>query len=128
MAGEVEIILKATDQAGATLKKVGGDLRGFGDEAEKSGKKGMLSAQNLDKAFKGLAKGGALALVGALKYSIDQAAEAQVVMAQTEAVIKSTGGAAGISAGQISDLAESLSNLSTFDDESIQKTANVLLT
>lgn len=75
---------------------------------------------------------GAAAAVGALaaglKYAIGQAAESEAIMAQTEAVIKSTGSAAGMTADQISDMSASLSGMSTFADDAIQKGANLLLT
>lgn len=67
--------------------------------------------------------------VGAgLAYSVKQAAEAERIMAQTQAVIKSTGGAAGLTAVQIGDMATKLSQMSAIDDETIQSAENLLLT
>lgn len=54
--------------------------------------------------------------------------EQEKVMKQTEAVIKSTGGAAGISASEISTMAASLQKVTTFGDEAIQSGQNLLLT
>lgn len=68
------------------------------------------------------------AMGSALKYSIDQAAEAEKIMAQTEAVIRSTGGAAGLSAEEIVSMSGALSQVSTFSDDAVQKGANLLLT
>lgn len=48
--------------------------------------------------------------------------------AQTEAVIESTGGAAGKSVQDIVDLSAALSELTSLDDEPIQEAANTLLT
>jgi phage-related minor tail protein len=62
------------------------------------------------------------------KGTIAEAQEAAKVGRLTQAVIKSTGQVANVSAGQVSDLAESLSELSGVDDEVIQSGANVLLT
>lgn len=56
------------------------------------------------------------------------AVESQKIAAQTEAVIKSTGSAAGVTAAQVGDLAEALSKKNTVDDEAIQSGANLLLT
>src|SRR6266540_849560 len=59
------------------------------------------------------------------------AREAQQLMAQTSAVITSTGGAAGKSAQEIADLASSLSDAagkSLFGDDQIQSSENLLLT
>lgn len=62
------------------------------------------------------------------KGAFDAAIDSQKIGKQTEAVIKSTGMAAGISAQQIEDLATSLSKKNTVDDEAIQSGANLLLT
>ena len=57
-----------------------------------------------------------------------EAREAREIGLQTAAVIKSTGGVAGVSAKQVSDYAESLSRVTNFDDESVQSAENLLLT
>jgi phage-related protein len=54
--------------------------------------------------------------------------ESQAVDAQTAAVLKSTKGAAGLTAQAVSDLATKLSTLSGVDDEAVQGTENLLLT
>jgi hypothetical protein len=58
----------------------------------------------------------------------DRWKEEQTTAAQTAAVIKSTGGAAGVSAEQISKLAKSLQDKSGTDKTVIQSGANMLLT
>lgn len=60
--------------------------------------------------------------------SLDAAMKHQQVMSQTSQVIKSTGDASGLSAQQISDLAESLSKTTTFSQDTIQSGQNLLLT
>lgn len=60
--------------------------------------------------------------------AISEARESQKVMAQTAAVLKSTGHAAGISAKQVGDLATAISNKTGIDDEAIQTGENLLLT
>ncbi|MHA7275369.1 phage tail protein [Arthrobacter sp. Hz1] len=52
----------------------------------------------------------------------------EIVNTQTSATIKSTGGAAGVSAKQVSDLATSLEGLTATEAETIQQGANTLLT
>jgi len=69
-----------------------------------------------------------LMAVGFLKGAIDEAAEAQSNMANLEQTLKSTGNAAGLSADQITDMASRLSEATTFDDDSILKGQNMLLT
>jgi hypothetical protein len=68
------------------------------------------------------------ALGAGVKFMVDQAAEAETIMAQTEAVIRSTGGAAGLTAQEIGDMAEAMSRNTTFADDEIQKAQNLLLT
>ncbi|MCY7286680.1 MAG: hypothetical protein LH624_00105, partial [Cryobacterium sp.] len=63
-----------------------------------------------------------------LNDSIVEAREAQKVGALTANVIKTTGGAAKISAAQVGTLAMSISNKTAIDDEAIQSGANLLLT
>lgn len=76
-----------------------------------------------------VAAGGAILGLGyALKRGIDDFNESQKAAAQTRAVLKSTGGAAGITAKQIQTMAGRLSNLTGIDDEAIQGSENLLLT
>lgn len=60
--------------------------------------------------------------------AIQESMDAQAGMAQTLEVIKSTGGAAGMTAQQIADMAGSLSHMTTFSDDAIQSGENLLLT
>jgi hypothetical protein len=89
----------------------------------------------------GLLRGGLGRLVGAfaglgiiykttqfLSDSVDQAREANKVGAQTQAVLKSTRGAANLSADAIGNLANKLSLKIGVDDEAIQSGENLLLT
>src|SRR5436190_6540345 len=121
------------------------ELRGIGDTAGKSMSGSMASAVEKDTgksgrlgralggiggAITGAFVGGA-AIAGVTKAIggfISAAAESEKVAKQTEAVLKSTGGAAGVSAKQIADLAGALSMKSGVDDEVIQSGENVLLT
>lgn len=78
-----------------------------------------------------LAKFGAITagVAGVVGGSLVRAAyESQKVMKQTEAIITATGGAAGLTAKDVSDLAESLSVKTGIDDEAIQTSMNLLLT
>lgn len=84
-------------------------------------------------AFKAVA-GPALGLaVGAatisfLKDSVAEAREAQKVGAQVNAVIKSTGGVAGVSAKAVDQLANAISRKTGIDDEQISSAQAMLLT
>jgi len=94
---------------------------------------GMDGLQGRFKAvtgsLEGIAKVGAA--VGALSFfktAIDEAREAARVTRQTEQVIRSTGGAANVTADHIAELSGRLSELAGVDDEVIQHGANLLLT
>jgi hypothetical protein len=106
----IKAVITAEDKASKTL-------RDFGEEGNKLGQKlkaGLLIAGT--------------AAVGFAAASIKAFTESQNVMAQTEAVLKSTGGVAGVSAKQVQDLANSLQNVTKFSDETIQQGQNLLLT
>ena len=100
---------KGLKQAQFAMNKVQGNVRNLG--------------RNL--AIAGAAIAGSFALIGK---SVQDAAQAQAVFAQTEAVLKSTGTTANGTAKEISALSESLMKLSGFDDEAIQSGNNLILT
>ena len=76
----------------------------------------------------GFAALGGAAIVGGLKSLVDEAREAERVGRITEARIKSTGGAANVSAKDIDRLTTSLSNQVGVDDDLIASGANLMLT
>jgi hypothetical protein len=105
----------------------------------KSDPKGLKQAERdlggFKKAVGGIASGltvgfvaAGAALAGVLAVSIRAAAEAQKVTAQTDAAIRSTGGAAERSSEQIDALSDQLARMSGIDDEVIQGGQNILLT
>ena len=109
----LELLVQLKDQASSGLSSLGGALSSLG----------------------GIAAGGALAAVTALGAGIvggvGDAREAARIFAQTEAVITSTGQAAGVTAQQVTDYAASLSaasGQSLFGDSQIQESTNLLLT
>ena len=99
-------------------------------------KSGMDDAGNAAGGFKsklaGLGKAGALAglaaITATLKIGIDEWKESTQVAAQTQAVLKSTGGAANVTAGHVDTLATALMKKSGVDDEAIASGENLLLT
>lgn len=114
-----------------------GIKRAIGDfnKLEGAGNKATFGLRTFDKGMtntiKTVAKVGAAvgAAAGVIGFKLASAAyESQKVMAQTTAIIKATGGAAGVTAKQVSELSETLSMQIGVDDELIQKSANLLLT
>src|SRR6187431_1819925 len=82
----------------------------------------------LKGAALGVATAGFAALAAGIKVGADEFAQAAKVGAQTNAVLKSTGGVAGVSAKGVSDLAGALMEKTGVDDEAIQSGENLLLT
>ena len=112
---------------GEAFIEVKPDAKGFGAETEKT----VLSQVKGVAGKAAVVLGGAFAARGTVNLFGDALAEAEdarKTLALTQAVITSTGGAANVSADQLSDLAGRLSNLSAVDDEVIQSAGNVLLT
>jgi hypothetical protein len=116
-ASEIMILVKAKDEASRVLKGVEGQASSLGRVAGTVMKAGLLAGA-----------AGALALGGALVSSVKDAIEAQNVMKQTETVLKSTGGASGLTAIEINKMAGALQRVTPFADETIQSGQNMLLT
>jgi hypothetical protein len=103
--------------AATTMEK---RIGGLGTAARKAGK--VIGI--------GLAAGaaaGAVFLGDQLRKGIDALKADAVVAAQTAAVIKSTGSAAGITAGEVEKLAGELSTLNGIQDDLVQASENVFL-
>lgn len=126
----LKMILLGEDRgASKAIKHVGDEAKRTETKGSKIGSAFGKSASGVGKmvgAFAGLAIAGKA--VGFLKESVAEARESQKVGAITTQVIKTTGKAAKISAGQVGDLATAISNKTGIDDEAIQSGANLLLT
>lgn len=91
--------------------------------------KGQSGLRRFGKIAAGVAGAAAFGgLVATVKVGIDEFVEAQKVMAQTNAVLKSTGGAAKVTAADITTLSSSIMRMSGIDDEAVQSGQNLLLT
>lgn len=113
---DVKIRIIGEDEASDELDKIDGNMGGLGSAFEEL----TGSSLTTTAAF--------TALAGATQFAIQQAIEQERVMAQTANVIEATGGAAGLTAQQIADLAQAESQLTGLDDELIQGGENMLLT
>jgi hypothetical protein len=121
-------------EAGQAYIPVRADMSGFGKQVETgvaTETKGATGkVKSVGKSF-AAAVGGAFAIQQGFNFlggAFDAAGEAQKVSAQTEAVLKSTGGAANVTADEVGKLAERLKNMSGIEDEAIQAGQNMLLT
>jgi hypothetical protein len=112
----------AKDNASPTFKKVG-------DSAEQAGKQTSGFGSTMASGMK-LAAGALLGagLIEGFKSLYEAADESRKIAALTTQVIKSTGGAAGVSAKQVGDLAAAIAKKTGIDDEAIQSGQNLLLT
>jgi hypothetical protein len=118
----------------ALLADAGAMVRGFrqGRDAAGEFEGGLAKAQKavgvMDKAVIGAAAALGGAFVVALKTGISSLMEHEKADAQTAAAIKSTGGAAKVSAGQISSMADAIEKKTGIDDVAIKQGSNLLLT
>jgi hypothetical protein len=116
--------LLANDRASSVFRNVGDAAATTESRFSKVGR-GMANVGRV--AATGLAIGvGAGAI--ALGKMVGEARESERVGKLTEAVIKSTGGAAKVTAEQVGALATAVSNKTGMDDEAIQSGTNMLLT
>lgn len=120
-------------KAGEVFVEVVADLSKFGSQLTKDVDKTVSSkATQMGKSFQrvgaGLTAGVTLPIVGLGIAATKAFQESAAVAAQTTAAIKSTGGAAGVSAQHVNDLANSVSAYAAVDDEAIQAGENMLLT
>jgi len=115
-------IVGDTSKLEKAFKTAGRDAEGFARKSQSLGsrlaKAGMFAG----------AAAGATALGVAVKAGVGEFLDSQKVAAQTAAVLKSTCGAANVTAGQIDDLATSMLNKSGIDDEATKTGENMLLT
>lgn len=114
--------LGSTSGLRTSLGSASKDLQRFSDQAGGSASK---LAGRLKVAAGALAGLGA---AGALKGFLQGARESAKVTRMTENVIRSTGGAAGVTADQVGALAAAISRKTGADDEAIQSGQNLLLT
>jgi len=118
--------------AAASMSKLKTSLTGATTATSKYGTAASATSAQTTKlsgAFSGLGKIlGAGALYLAFKKIISATAEAQKAEAQLNAVIKSTGGVAGVTAEEMKKLATALQNTTLFEDDAIIAAESLLLT
>jgi hypothetical protein len=113
----IKAIITAEDKASSVLK-------GFGDNV---GSLGSVVETGLKAGAVALAAAGAAA-VGFGVVAVKAFSESQDLIAQTNAVLKSTGNAAGVTADQVTKLATALEKSTKFSDEQVRGAENMLLT
>lgn len=120
-------------QIGYLTAKFDADVAKFMSDIQKAG----TSLEKLEKTVSGTVKGinGALGALGVTLGAgavfgrmLDEAKQAESAAKKVEAILRSTGGAAGITAKQVDDLASSMSDLTGIDDDVIKGGQGLLLT
>lgn len=132
----VDITFQGHDKTTTVSKDISKEIVGLEKTAQRSGSKiGSFLGSALSVFTGGALLSAATAATGALTgFFSDGFADARgaaLLLGQTEAVIRSTGGAAGVSAEHVTDLASALSDASgksLFGDDMIQESTNLLLT
>lgn len=113
----------------ADVKNISNGIRDVNSKLEgMNGTAGKVMGSLKKMALAGI---GLVAANGVKDFFVDAIAagrETNKVMAQTNAVVKSTGGVAGVSAKDVDGLADKLSKLTGIDDEAIASGENLLLT
>lgn len=120
---EIKLIIDAQNRASAELAKVSADV----NKLQANQLKQQQSSDKLRNTLVGLA-GAYFAVKGVVIDSVKAYMESEKVMQQTNAVIKSTGGSAGMTADAVANLAKEMQYLTGFTDEEVQSAENLLLT
>src|SRR6266568_3237512 len=134
MAIQAALLTAEISVVGAAEAKAA--LQGIGQEAQQTGEKAKEAGGGLGGMFKNalsFAAGGAIfAGLGILYFLIGgvftESMDAQAGLAQTNQVLASTHGIAGVTANAVLDLATQYSHLTKFSDDTVQASENMLLT
>lgn len=110
ITGEVKGLNKALGDAQSKTKRTIGNIQG------------MLTGMGRNMTVMGGA------ITGAFGLTLKMAAESEAAEKQLETVLKSTGGAAGMTAEQLKNLATELQGVTTFEDDAIIGGESLLLT
>lgn len=123
VSGDAQDAIKALRESGVALDD-------FDDKAKHSSKSSATLGDAMDAL--GLpsltAAAGIALLVGGIKGSVQAAREGELAQAQLLATLQSTGGAAGMTAGELNKLAFGLMDMSNYDDDAIIGAETLLLT
>lgn len=120
-------------KAGEAFVEVLPELKRFGDKLSSDVDSQTRSASSklsstFTKVGAGMTAGLTVPIVAGFTKAFGAFAESATVQAQTQAVLKSTGGAANITAKQVDALATSVSKYGAVDDEAVAAGENMLLT
>lgn len=121
---ELSIIVRAKNEASRVLQQVQKDASGVGSKIANGFKAATPASAAL---LAGVTAAGAATVAFGVS-SLNAYGEAQEAAAQLEAVIKSTGGAAGLTSEELMKQATALQSVTKFSDEAVMATQSMLLT
>jgi flagellar motor switch/type III secretory pathway protein FliN len=122
-----EAEIKVIDSATKTLQQINNSFKELGLGVKNQKEKMMEYGAALKTIGVQAGVTGAAILAGA-GFAVKAAGDQARADAQLEAVIKSTGGAAGMTAEEVKKMAGALQNVTDYSDETIQSGQNMLLT
>lgn len=115
MTQPIELVINGKDNTGGAFASAGGGLAKIGQIAA-----GILTSQVFTKLAQGAIEFG--------KSVFTEAMDAQLGLAQLDAVLTSTAGASGMTRDAVISLADSLSGVTRYSDDAILAGENMLLT
>jgi len=119
----------AAEDIGSLVVRIEANLRNFEDGVNKMNNKISGFGDTVKKIGKVIAGAFVVKEIGAFfKSTIEDAAEAEANLAQLDNVLKSTGGAAGVTAEQVTNFASELQKVTKFSDDQTISGQNLLLT
>jgi hypothetical protein len=121
MASKVTINITAKDNASSAFARVSAQAETMRQRFDRLGRSMMSTGRTMTVGM-------TVPIVAGFGSMIKAAQESNKISAITAQIIKSTGGAAKLTASQISAMSTALSNKTGIDDEAIQKGQNLLLT
>lgn len=110
----LQVVIDAKNNADKAFKQLSGSLSDLGDRLRSDIVAGTMVA--------------GAAIIGLGVSSVKAFMEAQDTITQTNAVLKSTGGIAGVTAEQVTELANAFQKTTKFEDETVRRGENLLLT
>lgn len=113
----IKAVITAKDEASDVLSKFGDNTSSLGDKIATTLKATAVAVG---------AAGTAAVAYGTV--AVKAFSDSQEIIAQTNAVLKSTGGIAGVTADQVDKLSKSLENTTKFSNEDVRSVENLLLT
>lgn len=114
---QIKAVITAEDKASSVLRDFG-----------KSVDNGVTNALEGARAGSFALLGGLTALAGGAYLTVKAFSESENMAAQLDAVLKSTGGAAGVTRDEALSLSQALQSQTTFSDEAVLSAENLLLT